>query len=64
MIEAWDKRKQKWQPVATQAAEFPGKVRVHQLPKPICTDRFRIVVTAVAPLDGQARLLQVEAWGR
>lgn len=63
-LEAWDKRKQKWQPVATQAAEFPGKVRVHQLPKPIRTDRFRIVVTAVAPLDGQARLLQVEAWGR
>ena len=62
-IEAWDKRKQKWHPVATQAAEFPGKVCVHQLPKPVRTNRFRIVVTAVAPLDGQARLLQVEAWG-
>ena len=27
-------------------------------------DGDRIVVTEVAPLDGQARLLQLEAWGR
>jgi hypothetical protein len=63
-LEAWDQRKQKWKALATGASEFPSKVRVHQLPKPVRTDRFRIVVTAVAPLDGQARLLQVEAWGR
>ncbi len=63
-IEAWDKRKQKWKPLLAEACDFPGKVRVHQLPQPVRTDRFRIVVTEVAPLDGQARLLQVEAWGR
>jgi F5/8 type C domain len=63
-IEVWDKKKQRWHTVATQTSEFPGKVRVHQLPKAVRTDRCRIVVTAVAPLDGQARLLQLEAWGR
>ena len=63
-IEVWDKRKQKWKPLLAQTAEFPAKVRVHQLPKPVRTNRCRIVVTKVAPLDGHARLLQVEAWGR
>jgi hypothetical protein len=63
-LEGWDKRKQKWNPIAKAASEFPGKVRVHRLAKPVHTARFRIVATAVAPLDGQARLLQVEAWGR
>ena len=62
-IEVWDQRKQAWKAVVRQASEFSSKVRVHQLPEPIRTDRFRIVVTEVAPLDGQARLLQVEAWG-
>ncbi len=62
-IEAWDKRKQRWQPLVAAAADFPAKVRVHQLPEPARTDRFRIMVTKVAPLDDQARLLQVEAWG-
>jgi hypothetical protein len=63
-IEIWDGRKQRWQRVVQQASEFPGKVRVHGLPKPVLTDKFRIVVSEVAPLDGQARSLQVEAWGR
>ena len=63
-IEIWDKRKQRWKPLLAQTAEFPAKVRVHRLPKPVRTNRCRIVVTKVAPLDGQARLLQVEAWGR
>ncbi len=63
-IEAWNSRKRKWKPVATEAAEFPVKVRVHQLPNPVRTDKFRIVVSAVAPFDGQVRLLQLEAWGR
>jgi hypothetical protein len=62
-LETWDLRRHKWKPSLAKATEFPVKVRVHQLPKPVRTDRFRIVVTAVAPLDGQARLLQVEAWG-
>ena len=34
-IEAWDKRKQKWKAIAGSASEFPGKVRVHQLAKPV-----------------------------
>lgn len=34
-IEAWDKQKQKWKPLATEAAEFAGKVRVHQLANPL-----------------------------
>jgi hypothetical protein len=63
-IEIWDGGKQRWKPVVQQASEFPGKVRVHELPKAVTTDKFRIVVSEVAPLDGQARLLQVEAWGR
>jgi hypothetical protein len=63
-IEIWDARKQRWKPVVQQASEFPGKVRVHELRKPLTTDKFRILISEVAPLDGQARLLQVEAWGR
>jgi hypothetical protein len=63
-IEVWDKGKQKWKPLLSAASDFPRKVRVHQLPRPVSTERFRLVVTEVAPLDGQARLLQVEAWGR
>jgi hypothetical protein len=57
-------RRQKWKRVLAEASDFPGKVRVHLLSKPIRTGRFRIVVTEVAPLDGEARLLQAEAWGR
>jgi hypothetical protein len=64
VIEVWDPRQQRWQAVARQSSEFPKKVRVHPLSEPVTTDRFRIVVSEVAPLDGQARLLQVEAWGR
>jgi hypothetical protein len=63
-IEAWDQRKQRWETVARQVSEFPRKVRVHQLPMPVTTGKIRVVITKVAPLDGQARLLQVEAWGR
>jgi hypothetical protein len=63
-IEAWDKRRQKWKPLLAEASDFPRKVRVHKLSKPVRTDRFRVLFTEVAPLDGQARLLQVEAWGR
>jgi hypothetical protein len=62
-INVWDQQKHKWKPLVAATAESPGKVRVHQLTKPALTDRFRILITKVAPLDGQARLLQVEAWG-
>jgi hypothetical protein len=63
VIEAWDKGNQRWRPIVSSSADFPVKVRVHQLAEPVRTDRVRIVVSKVAPLDGQARLLQVEAWG-
>jgi hypothetical protein len=63
-IEVWDKRKQKWKPLVNVVANYPVKERVHQLAKAAYIDRFRIVVNRVAPLDGQARLLQMEAWGR
>ena len=63
VIEAWDKHQQRWKPLVGAASDSPAKVRVHRLADPVRTDRFRIVVTKVAPLDGQARLLQVEAWG-
>jgi len=62
-IEVRDKRNLNWKPLIAEVCEFPRKVRVHQLSKPVSTDRFRILVTEVAPLDGQARLLQLEAWG-
>ncbi len=38
--------------------------RVHALQKSLETTRFRVVVKAVVPSDGIARLLQVEAWGK
>ncbi|MGA2863178.1 MAG: discoidin domain-containing protein [Verrucomicrobiota bacterium] len=62
-IETWDRQKRKWKPVAAESQAFPAKVRVHNLSRPLLTDRFRIFITKVAPLDGQARLLQLEAWG-
>ena len=62
-IEIRDPLTQKWKMVVSESRDFPAYARVHALPKPILTDRFRLVVTEVAPLDGQARLLQVEAWG-
>jgi hypothetical protein len=62
-IEVWDKSKQQWKPLLTEVSDYPCKGHVHQLPKPVRTDRFRLLITDVSPLDGQARLLQVEAWG-
>ena len=40
------------------------KTRVHDLSEPVETDKFRLVVQRVAPLDGLSRLLQLEAWER
>ncbi len=62
-IEGWDVRKGKWRQLASADADDPVKVRVHQLAKPAQIERFRILISKVAPLDGRARLLQVEAWG-
>jgi len=62
-IQGRDAGTQKWRPLAKATADYPVKVRVHRLAKPAHIDRFRILISKVAPLDGQARLLQVEAWG-
>ncbi|HVM49289.1 MAG TPA: discoidin domain-containing protein [Candidatus Acidoferrum sp.] len=64
MIEVWDKRKRRWEPVVRECPRRVVKARVHKLARPVETDKFRIVISEVAPLDGQARLLQLEAWGR
>ena len=63
-IEAWDARKQKWLPLCAVAGISPAKVRVHSLPNPVRMRKCRLLITEVAPLDGQARVLQFEAWGR
>ena len=62
-IEAWDEMLAVWKTVVTENASRTVKTRVHTLPTSIKTKKFRVVVLNVAPLDGQARLLQIEAWG-
>ncbi|MBN1420176.1 MAG: discoidin domain-containing protein [Planctomycetes bacterium] len=52
-----------WKSVVDERRGRAVKVRAHELEKPVRTSRFRIIVRRVAPLDGQARLLQLEAWG-
>jgi hypothetical protein len=62
-IQAWDAAAADWKTVVTQSGGRAGKVRVHDLSRPLHTAKFRINVTRVASLDGRARLLQLEAWG-
>jgi len=62
-IEAWDAASGAWKAAVEEARGRAVKVRVHPLEAPIRTNRFRITIRRVAPLDGQARLLQIEAWG-
>jgi len=62
-IEMWDDPINDWRSVVTESRGRAVKVRVHRLPEPTRTSKVRIVVRKVAPLDGQARLLQFEAWG-
>jgi hypothetical protein len=62
-IQAWDAAAAGWKTVVTQSGGRAGKVRVHDLSPPLHTARLRIHVTRVAPPDGRARLLQLEAWG-
>jgi len=61
-IQVRDGRTDSWKTVATEAKSRAVKVRVHELPQPVETKEFRIVVQRVAPSDGRARLLQLEAW--
>ncbi len=63
-IQTWDAGTSQWKTTVTEAEGRAAQVRVHNLPKPIQTDKFRIMVHRVAPPDGRARLLQLEALGR
>jgi len=62
-IEVWDDTAERWQPVVLENTGRIMMTRVHALPAPVKTKRFRVVVSRVAPADGVARLLQAEAWG-
>jgi hypothetical protein len=62
-IEAWDAAAGSWKTAVTEIASRTVKTRVHTLKKPLKTTKFRVVALNVAPQDGRARLLQVEAWG-
>ncbi len=62
-IEAWDGGARAWRTVVTESSGRAVKVRVHRLVGPLRAEKVRIVVEDVVPLDGQARLLQFEAWG-
>jgi hypothetical protein len=63
-IEVWDTEAKSWKTVASEKQDRVMLNRVHILEQPALTSRFRVVVRAVAPIDGIARLLQVEAWGK
>jgi F5/8 type C domain-containing protein len=53
-----------WTAIVREDRGRAVKTRVHVLPSPLRLERFRLVADDVTPLDGQARVLQVEAWGR
>lgn len=63
LVQVWDAAANDWKTVVREAASRTVKTRVHQLAAPVKTSKFRVYVTAVAPPDKIARLLQVEAWG-
>ncbi|MBI5832513.1 MAG: discoidin domain-containing protein [Armatimonadetes bacterium] len=52
-----------WRSVVVQAKDQAQGVHVHTLAEPLTTSAFRLLVRSVAADDGQARLLQLEAWG-
>jgi hypothetical protein len=62
-IEAFDDASGGWRTMALESGGRMAKARVHEPAHPMVTSRIRIVVTRVAPLDGAARLLELEAWG-
>ncbi len=63
IIEVWDDEGEQWNGVVEENRGRTMKNRVHKLAAPVCTERFRVVIQSVAPPDGIARLMQVEAWG-
>jgi hypothetical protein len=63
-IEIWDTEAHVWKTVVSEKRDRVMLNRVHFLERPVLTSKFRVVVNAVSPADGIARLLQVEAWGK
>ena len=63
-IEIRDESANAWKTVVSERGGRARMVRVHTLEKPVRTSRFRVVIKSVAPADGMARLLELEAWGR
>ncbi len=63
-IEVWDEQMNAWKVVVTENRGLAVKVRLYRLARPVRTDKIRLVISDVAPLDGQARVLQLEAWGQ
>lgn len=62
-LQIWDVDLNAWKTVVTEHQGRAVKTRVHALPQPFETSKIRLLVQRVAPLDGPARLLQLEAWG-
>ncbi|NUQ61321.1 MAG: discoidin domain-containing protein [Pirellulales bacterium] len=62
-LQVRDGRTDAWRTVVTESQGRAVGVRVHDLPQAVEVKEFRIVVRQVAPADGRARLLQLEAWG-
>lgn len=62
-IQVWDASQNQWKTVVQEQRGRAVKSRVHHLSESVKTDKIRLVVHRVAPLDGQARVLQLEAWG-
>ncbi|MHB8972296.1 MAG: discoidin domain-containing protein [Pirellulaceae bacterium] len=62
-IQVWDAPQGQWKTVVQEARGRAVKSRVHHLSESVQTEKIRLVFHRVAPLDGQARLLQFEAWG-
>ena len=61
-IQAWDAARGQWETSVKEDGRTV-KVRVHDLAKPVQTERVRLSVSQVAPADSCARVLQFEAWG-
>ena len=60
-LQVWDEGR--WRTVTVEDKGRLAKTRVHELRETVRTDRIRLVVDDVAPVDGAARMLELEAWG-
>jgi hypothetical protein len=62
-IQVWDASQNQWKTVAQEARGRAVKSRVHNRSESVKTEKIRLMFHRVAPRNGQARLLQFEAWG-